>query len=151
VLVVDEASMLGSRKLARLLGHAGQARVKVVLVGDDRQLSAIDAGGGFRALRLAAVVAAGVAAWLAAAPVAPDLAAPAGVTVAAGLGWLLRFRSSPNAVAWRRGAAGERRTARPTGAARVGGPARPGHPRLGGQPRPPGHRPWGVLAIDSKQ
>jgi conjugative relaxase-like TrwC/TraI family protein len=52
VLVVDEAGMLGSRKLARLLDHAQQARAKVVLVGDDRQLSAIDAGGGFRALRL---------------------------------------------------------------------------------------------------
>jgi conjugative relaxase-like TrwC/TraI family protein len=52
VLVVDEAVMLGSRKLTRLLDHAQQARVKVVLVGDDRQLAAIDAGGGFRALRL---------------------------------------------------------------------------------------------------
>jgi conjugative relaxase-like TrwC/TraI family protein len=52
VLVVDEAAMLGSRKLSRLLDHAQQARAKVVLVGDDRQLAAIDAGGGFRALRL---------------------------------------------------------------------------------------------------
>jgi ATP-dependent exoDNAse (exonuclease V) alpha subunit len=52
VLVVDEAGMLGSRKLARLLDHAQQAQAKVVLVGDDRQLAAIDAGGGFRALRL---------------------------------------------------------------------------------------------------
>jgi conjugative relaxase-like TrwC/TraI family protein len=52
VLVVDEAGMVGSRKLARLLEHAQQARAKVVLVGDDRQLAAIDAGGGFRALRL---------------------------------------------------------------------------------------------------
>jgi AAA domain len=52
VLVVDEAGMLGSRKLARLLDHAHQAQAKVVLVGDDRQLAAIDAGGGFRALRL---------------------------------------------------------------------------------------------------
>jgi conjugative relaxase-like TrwC/TraI family protein len=52
VLVVDEAGMVGSRKLARLLEHAQQAETKVVLVGDDRQLSAIDAGGGFRALRL---------------------------------------------------------------------------------------------------
>ena len=52
VLVVDEAGMLGSRKLARLLDHADQAQAKVVLVGDDRQLAAIDAGGGFRALRL---------------------------------------------------------------------------------------------------
>jgi hypothetical protein len=52
VLVVDEAGMLGSRKLARLLEHAEQAQAKVVLVGDDRQLAPIDAGGGFRALRL---------------------------------------------------------------------------------------------------
>jgi AAA domain/TrwC relaxase len=52
VLVVDEAGMLGSRKLTRLLEHAQQAEAKVVLVGDDRQLAAIDAGGGFRALRL---------------------------------------------------------------------------------------------------
>jgi conjugative relaxase-like TrwC/TraI family protein len=52
VLVVDEAGMLGSRKLARLLEHAQQAQAKVVLVGDDRQLAPVDAGGGFRALRL---------------------------------------------------------------------------------------------------
>src|SRR5215216_6057565 len=52
VLVVDEAGMLGSRKLARLLEHAEQAQAKVILVADDRQLAAIDAGGGFRALRL---------------------------------------------------------------------------------------------------
>jgi conjugative relaxase-like TrwC/TraI family protein len=52
VLVVDEAGMVGSRKLTRLLEHANQAQAKVVLVGDDRQLAPIDAGGGFRALRL---------------------------------------------------------------------------------------------------
>jgi conjugative relaxase-like TrwC/TraI family protein len=52
VLVVDEAGMVGSRKLARLLEHVDQAHAKVVLVGDDRQLAPIDAGGGFRALRL---------------------------------------------------------------------------------------------------
>jgi conjugative relaxase-like TrwC/TraI family protein len=52
VLVVDEAGMLGSRKLARLLDHAHQAGAKLVLVGDDRQLAAIEAGGGFRGLRL---------------------------------------------------------------------------------------------------
>jgi conjugative relaxase-like TrwC/TraI family protein len=52
VLVVDEAGMVGSRKLARLLDHAQQVGAKVVLVGDDRQLAAIDSGGGFRALRL---------------------------------------------------------------------------------------------------
>jgi ATP-dependent exoDNAse (exonuclease V) alpha subunit len=52
VLVVDEAGMVGSRKLTRLLEHADRAQAKVVLAGDDRQLAAIDAGGGFRALRL---------------------------------------------------------------------------------------------------
>src|SRR5512133_2231070 len=52
VLVVDEAGMRGSRKLARPLEHAQLAQAKVVLVGDDRQLAPIDAGGGFRALRL---------------------------------------------------------------------------------------------------
>jgi hypothetical protein len=52
VLVIDEAGMLGSRKLGRLLEHAQQVEAKVVLVGDDRQLAPIDAGGGFRALRL---------------------------------------------------------------------------------------------------
>jgi conjugative relaxase-like TrwC/TraI family protein len=52
VLVIDEAGMVGSRKLARLLERAQHAQAKVVLVGDDRQLAAIDAGGGFRALRL---------------------------------------------------------------------------------------------------
>jgi conjugative relaxase-like TrwC/TraI family protein len=52
VLVVDEAGMVGSRKLTGLLEHADQAQAKVVLVGDDRQLAPIDAGGGFRALRL---------------------------------------------------------------------------------------------------
>jgi hypothetical protein len=52
VLVVDEAAMLGTRKLGPLLDHAHQAGAKVVLVGDDRQFAAIDAGGGFRALRL---------------------------------------------------------------------------------------------------
>jgi len=52
VLVVDEAGMIGSRKLARLLDHAQAAGAKVVLVGDDRQLAAIEAGGGFLGLRL---------------------------------------------------------------------------------------------------
>jgi hypothetical protein len=61
--------------------------------------------------RLVAVVTVSVTSWLAAAQVAPHLSA-AGAAVAAGLGWLLRFRSSPDTVAWRRGAAGERRTAR---------------------------------------
>ncbi len=52
VLVVDEAAMVATRKLAPLLEHAHRAGAKVVLVGDDRQFASIQAGGGFRALRL---------------------------------------------------------------------------------------------------
>ena len=51
VLVVDEAAMVGTRKLARLLAHAEAARAKVVLVGDPCQLPEIDAGGAFRSLQ----------------------------------------------------------------------------------------------------
>jgi conjugative relaxase-like TrwC/TraI family protein len=50
VLVVDEAGMVGTRQLARLLDHAETQSVKVVLVGDPHQLPEIDAGGLFRAL-----------------------------------------------------------------------------------------------------
>src|SRR5207244_3811848 len=50
VVVVDEAAMVGTRKLATLLDHAHAGGAKVVLVGDDRQLPAIDAGGAFAAL-----------------------------------------------------------------------------------------------------
>src|SRR6266508_3348410 len=52
VLVVDEAAMVATRRLAPLLSYAERAGAKVVLVGDDRQFAAIQAGGGFRALRL---------------------------------------------------------------------------------------------------
>ena len=50
VLVVDEAGMLGTRKLGRLLDHAHRANAKVVLTGDYRQLPEIEAGGAFAAL-----------------------------------------------------------------------------------------------------
>jgi conjugative relaxase-like TrwC/TraI family protein len=52
VLVIDEAAMVATRKLAPLLQHAERAGAKVVLAGDDRQFAPIQAGGGFRALRL---------------------------------------------------------------------------------------------------
>jgi conjugative relaxase-like TrwC/TraI family protein len=52
VVVVDEAAMVGTRKLARLLDYADRAGSKVVMIGDDRQLAAIDTGGAFRAFRL---------------------------------------------------------------------------------------------------
>ncbi len=50
VLVVDEAGMIGTRQLARLLDHTERRQVKIVLVGDPHQLPEIDAGGLFRAL-----------------------------------------------------------------------------------------------------
>jgi hypothetical protein len=62
--------------------------------------------------RMAAVLAVGLTTWLLANQIAAHLVAPAGVTVAAGLAWGLRFRVAPDTLAWRRGAAGERRTAR---------------------------------------
>jgi ATP-dependent exoDNAse (exonuclease V) alpha subunit len=50
VLVVDEAGMVGTRRLARLLDLAEASQAKVVLVGDHRQLPEIDAGGAFAEL-----------------------------------------------------------------------------------------------------
>ena len=50
VLVVDEAGMIGSRQLERVLSAARSARAKVVLVGDPEQLQAIEAGAAFRAV-----------------------------------------------------------------------------------------------------
>ena len=50
VLVIDEAAMVGTRTLARLLDEAGRSTTKVVLVGDHHQLPEIDAGGAFRGL-----------------------------------------------------------------------------------------------------
>lgn len=50
VLVVDEAGMLGSRQMARILAVADQGNAKVVLIGDTQQLQAIEAGAAFRAI-----------------------------------------------------------------------------------------------------
>ena len=53
VLVIDEAGMLGTRQLARVLAVAEKARAKVVLVGDPEQLQAIEAGAPFRGIAAA--------------------------------------------------------------------------------------------------
>ena len=50
VLVVDEAGMIGSRQMERVLSAARTAGAKVVLIGDPEQLQAIEAGAAFRAL-----------------------------------------------------------------------------------------------------
>ncbi len=50
VLLVDEASMVGSAELAALIQAADVAQAKLVLVGDHQQLGEIEAGGLYRAL-----------------------------------------------------------------------------------------------------
>jgi len=50
VVVVDEAGMVGTRHLAGISDLVEQAEGKLILIGDDHQLSEIDAGGVFRAL-----------------------------------------------------------------------------------------------------
>jgi Ti-type conjugative transfer relaxase TraA len=51
VLVVDEAAMLSSRHLGRVLKEAERAGAKVILAGDDQQLASIERGGMFSALQ----------------------------------------------------------------------------------------------------
>ncbi len=50
VLVIDEAGMVGTRQMERVLSHAAKAGAKVVLVGDQQQMQAIEAGAAFRAI-----------------------------------------------------------------------------------------------------
>jgi len=50
VLVLDEAGMVGTRQLHRLIDHSAKAGAKLVLVGDPKQLAEIEAGGLFASL-----------------------------------------------------------------------------------------------------
>jgi Ti-type conjugative transfer relaxase TraA len=50
VLVIDEAGMVGTLQLERVLSHAAEAGAKVVLVGDPQQLQSIEAGAAFRSI-----------------------------------------------------------------------------------------------------
>jgi Nuclease-related domain len=61
--------------------------------------------------RVAAILGVGAAGGVLASLVAPRLSLVLGALAAMAAGWMLRFRPSPDAVAWRRGAVGERRTA----------------------------------------
>ena len=49
VLVVDEAGMVGTRQMSRLVEETNRNGAKLVLVGDAKQLQSVDAGGAFRA------------------------------------------------------------------------------------------------------
>jgi hypothetical protein len=104
--------------------------------------------------RLAATVGIGAAGGVLGSLLGPQLGLVLGVLAAVAAGWGLRFRPSPAARAWRRGAAGERRTARLLGPmerhgwvvlhdlALPGSRANLDHLVIG---------PGGVLVIDSKQ
>ncbi len=50
VLVIDEAGMIGTRQVERVLAEARKRQAKVVLVGDVEQLQAIEAGAAFRSI-----------------------------------------------------------------------------------------------------
>ncbi|ENN84547.1 putative conjugal transfer protein traA [Rhizobium freirei PRF 81] len=50
VLVIEEAGMVGTRQLERVLSHAADVGAKVVLVGDPQQLQSIEAGAAFRSI-----------------------------------------------------------------------------------------------------
>jgi Ti-type conjugative transfer relaxase TraA len=51
VVIVDEAAMLDTKLMAMVTAHAHDAGAKLIFVGDDRQLSSIDRGGMFGALK----------------------------------------------------------------------------------------------------
>jgi ATP-dependent exoDNAse (exonuclease V) alpha subunit len=50
VLIIDEAGMIDTKSMERLLYHARRAKATVILVGDRKQLQPIAAGGPFRFL-----------------------------------------------------------------------------------------------------
>jgi len=49
VLVIDEAGMIGTRQMERVITEAQKHGAKVIMVGDPEQLQAIEAGAAFRA------------------------------------------------------------------------------------------------------
>jgi len=79
-----------------------------------RQLRAAEWAAWIRTLpwRAAASLGIGAAGGLLGHLIQPNVSLLLGGLLAMAAGWALRFRSSPDAAAWRRGAAGERRTAR---------------------------------------
>ena len=50
ILVIDEAGMIGTRQMERVITEAEKRGAKVVLVGDPEQLQAIEAGSSFRSI-----------------------------------------------------------------------------------------------------
>ncbi len=50
VLIVDEAGMVGTRQMADLIKKCEETRTKLVLVGDGKQLQAVELGGAFQGI-----------------------------------------------------------------------------------------------------
>ncbi len=50
VLVIDEAGMVGTRQMARLIDETDRQGARLILVGDERQLQPIEHGGPFRVI-----------------------------------------------------------------------------------------------------
>jgi Ti-type conjugative transfer relaxase TraA len=50
ILVIDEAGMIGTRQMERVVSEAERQGAKVVLVGDPQQLQAIEGGAAFRSM-----------------------------------------------------------------------------------------------------
>ncbi|MDR6513025.1 Ti-type conjugative transfer relaxase TraA [Novosphingobium capsulatum] len=50
ILVIDEAGMIGTRQMERVVSEAERQGAKIVLVGDPQQLQAIEAGAAFRSM-----------------------------------------------------------------------------------------------------
>jgi hypothetical protein len=147
----DEDRPVVAMRVRATVGRAGgsaQARW--------RQQRAVEWAAWTRTLpwRVAVILGVGAAGGVVGSLSAPRLGLVLGTLAAAAAGWGLRFRPSPDAVAWRRGAAGERRTARLLGQlerygwavlhdlAVPGSRANIDHLVIG---------PGGVFVIDSKQ
>jgi hypothetical protein len=104
--------------------------------------------------RVALILAIGVGGGVLGSLLVPRLSLVLGGLAATAAGWGLRFKPSPDAVAWRRGAAGERRTARLLGPLQRQGWAVLHDLAVPGSRANLDHLvigPGGVLVIDSKQ
>ena len=121
-----------------------------------RQLRAAEWGAWTRTLpwRIAVLLGMGAGGGVLGSLLAPRLGLVVGGLAALAAGWGLRFRPSPDTVAWRRGAAGERRTARLLGPLEQHGWAVLHDLAIPGSRANIDHLvigPGGVFVIDSKQ
>jgi hypothetical protein len=158
-LVVEPAGLrpaAGGRPVVAVRVRASVGRPGASAQAEYRRRRAAERARWTRSLpwRAGAVLAVGIVAGLLGPQLAPDLAGLLAVAAAAGLGWRLRFRPSADTLAWRRGATGERRTARLLGPLERRGWAVLHDLTIPGSAANIDHLvigPGGVLVIDSKR